>query len=106
MSDIRSQLENWQVGMTQAQRFADRENFFEAVGRLKAVQKEIDEVLAGTVDPKARGRIERLRFQVETQIHDLSAKHLAWNARIAEIRETHRLGAAEEMARPLPNPVD
>lgn len=106
MSDIRTQLEHWQVGMTQAQRFAARDNYFEAVGRLEAIGGEIDTALAAATDAKVRGRLERLRFQVTSQIRELSAKHAAWNARIAAIRDSHLQGAAEEMRRPLPNPVD
>jgi len=107
MSDIRSQLEDWQVGLTQAQRFASRENYFEAIGRLQAVIAEIDAALGSEgLDAKARGRLDRLRFQVAAQLEEVSAKHAAWNARIASIREAHRLGAEEEMMRPLPVPAD
>jgi len=107
MSDIRSQLEDWQVGLTQAQRFAARDNFFEAVGRLKVVLADIDGALtAEGLDPKVRGRVERLRFQVAADLKEASAKFDAWNARIAEIREAQRLGAEEEMKRPLPVPAD
>lgn len=109
MSDIPSQQEEWAVGMAQAQRFAARENYFEAVGRVRAVRVEVLEALESAQraeDIKLSGRLERFVFQVSAELSALEASHQAWNGRIADIRAGHLAGAAEEMARPLPNPVD
>lgn len=107
MSDIRSQIEHWQVGLTQAQRFAARDNHFEAIGRLEDVLHEIDHALATEgLEPKPRGRLERLRFQVAAQLDAARAQYAAWNDRLAAIRERHLEGAEDEMTRPLPVPAD
>lgn len=109
MSDIRSQQEEWAVGMAQAQRFAARENYFEAVGRARSVHTEVVAALESSKssgDAKLSGRLERFLFQVNAELGALEVSQRAWNARLAEIRAKSLAGAAEEMSRPLPNPVD
>lgn len=106
MSDIRSQQEEWAVCMAQAQRFAARENFFEAIGRARVVRDQVEATLASASDNRQKGRLERFLFQVKAELASLEEKQAAWNARLKDIRARSLAGAAEEMSRPLPNPVD
>ncbi len=104
--DLRSDEERWAVWMVQAQRFAKRENFTDAVARLKLVQEAVQEALAEATDPKQRERIERHLARADEQLSSMESRLQAWRSEIAARRQHTIDQAEEEMARPLPVPVD
>jgi len=101
-----SDEERWAVWMVQAQRFAKRENFSDAVVRTKLVRDAVQEALGGATDAKQRERLERHLARAEEQLASMETRHEAWRSAIAERRQNTIDQAEEEMARPLPVPVD
>ena len=57
--DLTSDEERWAVWMVQARRFAERENFTDAVARVKLVRNAVRKALGSATDPIRRGRLER-----------------------------------------------
>lgn len=103
---LTSDEERWAVWMVQARNFAKRQNFPDAVARMKLVRDEIHAALHGVVDPKRRERLERHRARADEQLATLESEHDAWRSEIAARRQRTIDQAAEEMARPLPVPTD
>jgi hypothetical protein len=100
--DLESQAERWDVWAVQARNFAKRENFTDAVERMKLVRSSIAEALAQVTDPRTRSRLEARLARAEEQVDELQAQYDAWRAEIAARRQQTIDSAAEEMARPLP----
>jgi len=104
--DLRTEEERWAVWMVQARRFAKRENFADAVARMKLIQQAVREALAEARDPKQRERLQRHLARASEQLASMQSKYEAWRSEIA-VRRQHTIDqAAEEMARPLPVPAD
>lgn len=98
-------LETVNVWINQAAGFAKRDNFYEAAGRMRFATEQVGAALAASA-PAARGPWEALLGKLQ-QLHELYAQqHMAWNSKIAAGRQGRTDAAAEEMARPLPIPVD
>ena len=92
--------------MVQARRFAERENFTDAVARMKLVQQAVRKSLGGTSDPTQRARLERHLARANEQLTSMESQYQAWRSQIA-VRRQHTIDqAAEEMARPLPVQAD
>jgi hypothetical protein len=104
--DITSDEERWAVWMVQAQRFARRENFTDAVARTRLVRDSVQKALGGATDPKQRERLERHLARAEEQLASTESQYDAWRSEIAARRQHTIDQAEEEMARPLPVPVD
>ena len=104
--DLRSDEERWAVWMVQARRFAQRENFTDAVARMKLVRDSVQETLGEATDPTQRQRLERHRARADEQLASMEAEYDAWRAEIAARRQKTIDQAEEEMARPLPTPAD
>jgi ElaB/YqjD/DUF883 family membrane-anchored ribosome-binding protein len=104
--DLTSDEERWAVWMVQARRFAQRENFTDAVARIKLVRDSVEKALREATDPKQRERLERHRARAEEQLASMEAQYDAWRAEIAARRQKTIDQAEEEMARPLPVPAD
>lgn len=98
--------ERWMVWMVQAQRFAERENYPDAVARMKLVHDEVAACLSTTRDEKRRLKLSLFLERVEKQLEDLKGKHARWRAAIAERRRATIDNAVQEFARPLPNATD
>jgi len=81
--------------LAQAQRFAERDNFIDAVARVEHVLSQLDGAGEGSAAMRARA---------EGELADYRARHALWAGAIAARREATVDGAAEEMARPLPLP--
>lgn len=104
--DLKSQEERWAVWMVQARRFAQRENFTDAVARMKLVHEAVRKALGEASEPKQRERLERHLARASEQLSSLESRYQAWRSEIA-VRRQHTIDqAAEEMARPLPVPAD
>lgn len=103
--ELTSQEERWAVWMVQARRFAERENFPDAVARVKLVRDAVRTALAEASDPKQRQRLERHLARASEQLAGMESKYQAWRSEIAARRQHTIDQAAEEMARPLPVPV-
>ena len=101
MKDV-TPRERWDVWMHQAQRFADRENYIDALGRARLVLREVNETLAGDLDEKERTRLERFVARVERRMKGYRRSFEQWNAKIAARRAASIAAADEEMKRPLP----
>ena len=104
--DRMSNEERWAVWMVQAHRFAKRENFTDAVARIKLVRDAVHQALAGATDPKQRERLELRLARAEEQLSSMESQYDAWRSEIATRRQHTIDQAEEEMARPLPVPVD
>jgi hypothetical protein len=104
--DFTSDEERWAVWMVQAHRFAKRENFTDAVARMKLVRDAVQEALGGATDATQRARLESRLARAEEQLASLESRYEAWRSAIAARRRNTIDQAEEEMARPLPAPVD
>ena len=104
--DLRTAEERWTVWMVQARRFAERENFTDAVARMKLVHAAVQEALGKVTDPRQRERLERHLARASEQLTSMQSQYQAWRSEIA-VRRQHTIDqAAEEMARPLPASAD
>lgn len=100
MKDLKAR-ERWDIWMVQAQRFARRENYIDALGRARMVLGEVDAVLQeASGDEKAK--LERFRHRVHRRMESFRKQFDAWNAKIAARRAASIANADAEMARPLP----
>lgn len=104
--DLTSQTERWALWSVQARNFAKRENFIDAVARMKLVRSSIAEALAGVADSAQKARLEALLARANEQLADLQAQYDAWHAEIAARRQHTIDSAEEEMARPLPRQAE
>lgn len=104
--DLSSEKERWAVWTVQARNFAKRENFPDAVARMKLVQRSIADALTGVTDDVQKARLEARLTQANEQLAELRSQYDAWHAEIAARRQHTIDSAEEEMARPLPNQVD
>ncbi len=98
--------ERWGVWMVQARHFAKRENYADAVARMRLVRESIQKSLADGTDPARRARIERYLARAEELLTDLQSQSEAWRSAIAARRQQTIDQAEEEMARPLPLAAD
>jgi len=104
--DLTSDEERWAVWMVQARRFAERENFTDAVARVKLVRNAVRKALGSATDPIRRGRLERHLARADEQLASMESQYQAWRSEIAARRQNTIDQAEEEMARPLPVPAD
>ncbi len=95
-------LERWNVWLTQAQRFARRENYIDALGRARLAHEAVTEALAETEDETQQRRYARFKARVERRVAAIEKDFAEWNAKIAARRQAMIAAAEEEMARPLP----
>ncbi len=103
---LSSDEERWAVWMVQARRFAERENFTDAVARMRLVRDAVGKALVEATDSRRRERLESELARADEQLASLESKSLAWRSEIATRRQTTIDEAEEEMARPLPVQVD
>lgn len=87
--------------MVQAQRFARRENFIDALGRTRLVLDEVEAALA-TLSGEERDALVRYAARIERREAKIQAEFDTWNAAIAARRLAAIANADEEMAQPLP----
>ena len=88
--------------IVQARHFAKRENYTDAVARMRLVQKSIEAALAKEADHARRARIERQRARANDLLAGLESEAEAWRSAIAARRQQTIDQAEEEMTRPLP----
>ena len=91
----------WDMWMVQAERFAKRENYIDALGRARLVLSEVERALKET-EGKERESLSRFRHRVERRVARIRERFEAWNAKIAARRAKWIENAEEEMSRPLP----
>lgn len=104
--DLKSEERRWAVWTVQARNFAKRENYTDAVARMRRVQSAVERALGEVTDPQERARLERHRLRASEQVEDLEAQYHAWRSEIAARRQHTIDSAAEEMARPIPSAAD
>jgi hypothetical protein len=104
--DLESEKERWAVWAVQARNFAKRENYTDAVARMKLVASSIEDALGEVTDSADRAWLEGFLARANEQLGDLEAEHESWRSQIAARRQQTIEDAAEEMARPLPTQVD
>ncbi len=95
-------MERWAVWTVQARNFAKRQNFTDAVARMKLVRGAVADALSQAGDPAKKGRLEAYLARADEQLAELEAEYDAWRSQIAERRQHTIESAAEEMARPIP----
>ncbi|MEM9070212.1 MAG: hypothetical protein AAGE52_17025 [Myxococcota bacterium] len=93
--------ERWDVWMVQAQRFARRENYIDALGRIRLVVEQVDDAIA-LAEESQRDKLQRYRDRVHRRMLAIRKQFDAWNAKIAERRAKATAEADAEMKRPLP----
>jgi hypothetical protein len=98
--------ERWNVSLVQAQRFARRESYVDAVARARAVRDDVRAALATEVDLVARQKLEGLLRVAERALASYEAAFAEWNGKIAAARAERMANAAVEQSTPLPNPPD
>ena len=103
---LHSDEQRWGVWMVQARQFAKRENYTDAVARMRLVKESIQQSLANETDPARRARNERHFARAEELLTDLEAQLESWRSAIATRRQQTVDEAEEEMARPLPLAAD
>lgn len=96
-----SPQERWDKWMVQAQNFAKRDNFLDALARAEMVLTEVNAALEDAA-PEDRRSLERYRHRATRRHETFEASFEVWNKRIAERRAAATANAAEEMARTLP----
>lgn len=102
MKDV-TPRERWEVWMHQAQRFADRENYIDALGRARMVLREVTLALeSGDLEEQQEQRLQRFAARVDRRMKGYRKQFEVWNAKIAARRAASIAAAEEEMARPLP----
>ncbi|MAQ13189.1 MAG: hypothetical protein CMN30_33040 [Sandaracinus sp.] len=102
MKDV-TPRERWDLWMHQAQRFADRENYIDALGRTRLVLQEIQATLeAGDPHSREHQRLEKFASRVEGRMKGYRKSFEIWNAKIAARRAAATANAEQEMAQPLP----
>ena len=104
--DLTNDEERWAAWMVQAHHFAKRENFTDAVARMRLVRDAVRKAFGETTDIKQRGRLEQRLARVEEQFTSMESRYEAWRSEIAARRQATIDHAEEEMARPLPVPAD
>ncbi len=100
--DLSSEKERWSVWTVQARRFAQRENYTDAVARMGLVTRSIEDALAQVTDVADRKELEVLLARANERLEELRASYEEWRAAIAARRQETIDNAAEEMARPIP----
>ena len=102
MKDV-TPRERWDLWMHQAQRFADRENYIDALGRSRLVLEEVRATLAvGDPQSLAHQRLEKFASRVDSRMKGYRRAFEEWNAKIAARRAAATANAEHEMAQPLP----
>ena len=96
--------QEWNVVLTQARNFAERENYSDAVARMKELCESVSQTLGSLDDSKQRLKAEQFLALSERQLTNYQVQYDTWNNAIAERRQAVIDGAAEEMAWPQPNP--
>jgi plasmid maintenance system antidote protein VapI len=104
--DLSTQTERWATWAVQARNFAKRQNFTDAVARMKLVQSSIAEAIAEVSDAGDKARLEAHLAVAEEELAELQAQYDAWHSEIAARRQHTIESAAEEMARPIPSPTE
>ncbi len=104
--DLSSQTERWATWAVQARNFAKRQNFTDAVARMKLVQASIQTSLADVSDAGDKARLEAHLALANEQLAELEAQYEAWHSEISERRQHTIDSAAEEMSRPIPSPTE
>jgi plasmid maintenance system antidote protein VapI len=104
--DLTSEKEHWAVWTVQARRFAKRQNFADAVARMKRVRSSIEDAIDGVTDETEKVRLDAHLARANELLSELQSQYDAWRAEIAARRQHTIDSAAEEMARPLPNQAD
>lgn len=104
--DLTSDEERWAVWVVQARNFAKRQNFTDAVARMKLVRDGVQKALRDATDPGQQERLERHLARAGEQLESLESQYEGWRSEIAARRQHTIDQAEEEMARPLPVPAD
>jgi molecular chaperone GrpE (heat shock protein) len=100
--DLRTEEERWAVWMVQARRFAERENFLDAVARMQLVRDEVRNAVGQATNATERARLRSRLARANEQLARMQSQFEVWRSKIAERRQHTIDQAAEEMARPLP----
>ncbi len=103
MKDVTPE-ERWAIQLVQAENFALRENFSEAVVRARRVLRDVESALRTEVDGSRRRQLERLRTQAAGRTQAFQAQYDAWNQALLERREATIQSAEAQMSAPLPVP--
>ena len=93
--------ERWDKWMVQAQAFAAREHYIDAIARAQLVVDEVEDAVKGAAGTH-KERLERYLRRAVRRQETFQASFDEWNAKIAARRAAATANAAAEMARPLP----
>lgn len=96
-----TQRARWDTWMVQAQNFAKREIYMEAMARAQLVIDEVHAAIESASDDE-KARLMRYRHRAERRQAKFREQFEVWNAAIAARRALATKNAATEMAEPLP----
>lgn len=98
--------DRWGVWTVQARNFAKRDQYPDAVARMRLVRNSIRAALDAQADPSKRARLTRQLARAQETLAEIESQSNQWRTAIATRRQQTIDQAAEEMARPLPLDVD
>ncbi|MGB5810407.1 MAG: hypothetical protein WBG86_07755 [Polyangiales bacterium] len=94
--------ERWDVWIAQARNFAKRENYPDAIARLRLVRSSVQRALDVQSDAAVQARLARRLSRVGETLEEIQGRADQWRSAIAARRQGTIDQAAEEMAWPLP----
>jgi len=73
--DLRTEEERWAVWMVQARRFAERENFPDAVARVKLVRDAVRKAVGQATSATERARLEATLARANEQLGSMQTQY-------------------------------
>lgn len=101
MKDV-TQEQRWTQWLVQAQNFARREQFVDALARARLVRKHVEGELRTAADEERRERLQRYLNRVDRQIERIKRERDAWWKRIADRYQERIAHQDEVVSQPLP----
>ncbi|MGB0680000.1 MAG: hypothetical protein ACPGUV_10100 [Polyangiales bacterium] len=102
MDALTTRLRQWNVGLAQAERFGAKDNFSDAVARLQSLETQMRHALEGSVDGRARSRIDALHTTCKARLTHWQAQAGAQRARLEARLAAQIAAAGTEAQKPLP----
>ena len=96
--------QTWATWASQAQNFARRDNFVDAVARMRRLCEDVKDALAHAQDAAQRSDLASRLKWAEYELQQLERQEREWREAIAKRRAEQIAGAELDAARPLPSP--
>ena len=100
--EIEKRQKNWDTWMVQANRFAKRENYLDAIGRMEHMLKDIHQASSTSTSEKDKTIIDNYRKRSKEQLNNFQKYFNLWNEKIRSRRMQAIHQASQETHKPLP----